>query len=69
MNRPDALSDDQVISTERIAEIASILALGLMRLRARKSSQLSPDGGESLLDFTPGKSGREPQVLTSRGRS
>jgi hypothetical protein len=69
MNRPDAFPDDQMTSTERIAEIASILALGLMRLRARKSSALSCRSGESSLDFTPGKSGREQHVLTSEGRS
>jgi hypothetical protein len=34
---------------ERHAEIARILAAGLMRLRAQKSSPLSPDGGESSL--------------------
>jgi hypothetical protein len=61
---------ESVDSTEeRLAEIASILALGLMRLRARKSSQMSPDSGESSVDFTPGKSGRGPQILISGGSS
>jgi hypothetical protein len=35
---------------ERLAEVAEILAAGLMRLNARKSSGLSPEGGESSLD-------------------
>ena len=42
---------------DRIAEIAEILALGLQRLRARKSSELSHALGESSLDFPPAQSG------------
>jgi hypothetical protein len=42
---------------ERIAEIADIVASGLMRLRARKSSQISPDLGESSVDFSRHRSG------------
>jgi hypothetical protein len=34
---------------ERISEIAEILAEGLMRLRSRQSSKLSPDRGECSL--------------------
>lgn len=34
---------------ERIAEIGAILALGLVRLRARQSSRLSAPTGESLV--------------------
>jgi len=37
---------------ERLAQIAEILAAGLMRLRARKSSQISADCGESSVDFS-----------------
>lgn len=36
---------------ERLAEIAEILAAGLMRLRERKSSALSADRGEGFLDL------------------
>jgi len=39
-------------AAERLDEVAEILAAGLMRLRARKSSTLSPDTGESSLDFS-----------------
>jgi hypothetical protein len=42
---------------ERLAEIAEILAAGLMRLRARQSSHLSPDCGESSLDCPGNQSG------------
>jgi hypothetical protein len=39
-------------AAEPLDEVAEILAAGLMRLRARKSSTLSPDTGESSLDFS-----------------
>jgi len=39
------------------AEIAEILAAGLVRLRARKSRGISADGGESSLDFVSAQSG------------
>ena len=42
---------------ERLSEIAEILAAGLMRLQARKSSQISADCGDSSLDFTGHQSG------------
>jgi hypothetical protein len=42
---------------DRIIEIAEILAAGLMRLEARKSSRKPSDFGESSLHFTPDQSG------------
>ncbi len=42
---------------ERLSEVAEILAAGLTRAAARKSSQFSPTAGESSLDFTPTESG------------
>jgi hypothetical protein len=39
-------------SDERLAEMAEILAAGLMRLRARKSSQLAAGSRDSSLDFS-----------------
>jgi hypothetical protein len=56
-------------SHDRIAEIASILAAGLMRLRIRKSSDLSHDIGESSLHLSPPESGHELHVLTWEERS
>ena len=44
-------------AAERLDEIADILAAGLMRLRARKSSPLSRADGESSLDFSADQSG------------
>src|SRR5438093_13762061 len=52
---------------ERICEIAEILATGLMRLRARKSSQISPDGGESSLDCAGTQSGHANALKTHGG--
>jgi hypothetical protein len=45
---------------ERLDELAEILAFGLMRLRARKSSALLGNGGESCLDFSPHQRGHAP---------
>lgn len=40
-----------------LAEIAGILALGLQRLNARKSSLISPANRDNPLDFEPGSHG------------
>jgi hypothetical protein len=64
----NAIRPDRLSAAERLDEIADILAAGLMRLRARKSSPLSRDRGESSLDFSPDQRGharpREPEGLT-----
>ncbi|TNC61828.1 hypothetical protein FHG71_20825 [Rubellimicrobium roseum] len=43
--------------TERRAELCAILALGLRRLRARQSSELSVRSGESSLHIRADQSG------------
>lgn len=43
--------------TDRLAELGELLAAGLMRLHARKSSRLSDDRGDSSVDFLPNQSG------------
>ena len=48
------------IANERIAEIAEILAVGLTRLEARKSSRKPAEFGESSLHFSPDQSGGVP---------
>jgi hypothetical protein len=53
----NALHPNRMTAAERLDEIADILAVGLIRLRARKSSRLSRDRGESSLDFSPEQSG------------
>jgi hypothetical protein len=49
-------------SNDRIAEVASILAVGLQRFTARQSSELSADCGESSLHFTHDQSGHANSV-------
>jgi len=45
---------------DQLTEIAEILAAGLTRLEARKSSQNSSESGESSLHFSPDQSGDVP---------
>jgi len=47
---------------ERRDEIAEMLAVGLMRLMARKSSPISADPGESSLDLSAAESGHPTPV-------
>jgi len=49
-------------------EIAELLAAGLMRLRARKSSRFFGPGGESSLHCSPVQSSDQP-VLRKRERA
>jgi hypothetical protein len=42
---------------ERLTELAQILASGVRRILAAQSSSLSSPNGDSLLDFSPLKSG------------
>jgi hypothetical protein len=51
------LHPSHLSAQERITEIAEILATGLMRLRAKQSSQISRDLGESSLHTLPEQSG------------
>ena len=54
---PNPLLPDRMTASERLAEVASILAAGLMRLRARQSSRLSGVSENSCVDFTADQSG------------
>lgn len=62
----NALHADRMTAAERLDEIAEILAAGLMRLQARKSSHLSPTRGESSLDYAAHQSSHADR-LTSHG--
>jgi hypothetical protein len=55
----NALHPGRMTTAERLGELASILASGLIRLQARKSRQLSLDKGDSCLDLSPHWSGHE----------
>ena len=57
LTRPNLLAPRQLTAVERISEVAEILARGLIRLRARKSSPLSADRGDSFLDFPAAQRG------------
>ncbi len=57
---------DSLNASERLNEIAEILAAGLMRLRARQSTVLSRDSGESSLDCA-GHQSSHADRLTSDG--
>ena len=54
--QPSSL-EDRAETHARIAEIGQILALGLVRLRARQSSQTEAGTGESSLDCVARQSG------------
>ena len=49
----NTLDPDRMTAAERLDEIADLLAAGLIRLRARKSSSLPGDRGESPLAMSP----------------
>lgn len=51
-------------SHQRLDEIAGLLAVALMRLHGKKSSQFGSNGGESLLDLSPEQSGDAHRVAT-----
>jgi hypothetical protein len=58
---------DEMTPAARLAEIAEILAAGLSRLKARQSSGIPADFGESSLDC-PGQQSGHANVLTDGGR-
>jgi hypothetical protein len=56
LRRPNALSPYLMSPAERRAELCRILALGLVRLMQRQSSELSEVTGESSLHCPPDQS-------------
>ena len=57
MPGPNPLSPFHMPPAERRAEMCRILALGLVRLLQRQSTELSDRTGESSLHFPPDHSG------------
>jgi hypothetical protein len=53
----NALHPNRMTPAERLAELGRILAAGLIRMKARQSSPLSADQGESSVDLVRTKSG------------
>jgi hypothetical protein len=68
MQFPNPVPPYRLTADERLAEVADILAAGLMRLKSRQSTRLSPHGGESSLDCAGHQSGHA-DVLKSDGGS
>ena len=66
---PNALDPNRMTAAERLDEVASILAAGLIRLRARQSRHLSADRGDSCLDFLPPESGHKPVETKAESNS
>ncbi|THD70991.1 hypothetical protein E7681_18560 [Thalassobius vesicularis] len=54
---PNPLCPERMSADARFAEIGRILAAGVVRLNARKSSGLSAANGDGFVDFSPRKSG------------
>jgi hypothetical protein len=65
----NALHPDRMATAERLGELASILAAGLIRIQARKSRQLSSGRGDCCLDFPLEKSGHEPVETKTENNS
>ncbi|RDD69959.1 hypothetical protein DVR11_19580 [Paracoccus versutus] len=53
MKRPNPLPPDQMTPAERRTELCGLLALGLVRLRMRKTDEVSDDTGERCLHYPP----------------
>ena len=65
---PNPLCPERLSANARLAEIGRILAAGVVRLNATKSSGLSAENGDSFVDFSPRKSGgRRAKRLPSGG--
>ena len=59
MKQPNALDPNRMTPAERLVELGRILAAGLIRMKASKSSPLSADRGESSVDLSRPQSGHE----------
>lgn len=57
----NGIDPGRLTAAERLAEIADILAAGLIRLKSRKSSHLSAVSGESSLDCAANQSSHADQ--------
>jgi hypothetical protein len=68
MAHMNALSSDRMTASERLSEIARILAIGLIRLRARQSTELSAQCGESFVDFLADRRGHADRHEGEAGR-
>ena len=65
----NGLDPNRMTGAERLSEVAELLALGLVRLKARQSSEVSGDLGEISLDCSPGESGAVLPKAPRRARA
>ena len=63
---PASVAPDRLSPTERLAELGQILALGIVRLHARKSSLLSATRGDSFVDLLPDRSGHAATLTNGK---
>ncbi|WP_027155742.1 hypothetical protein [Mesorhizobium sp. WSM2561] len=56
------ISPDRLTAAERLAELGTIPAGGVRRLRARQSSRLSGERENSFVDFTANQSGHAAEL-------
>jgi hypothetical protein len=68
MKRPNPLPPDRMTPTAHLAELADILALGILRLRARRKPRETNDVSEFRLDCSPDRSGHGRTSRTRRKR-
>ncbi len=64
---PNPLSPDQMSAKARLREAGRILAAGLTRMSAAKSSSFSAETGDRFVDFPPQKSGGGHETRTPGG--
>ena len=57
---------ERMTPAQRLDELAQILSAGLIRMFAAQSSSLSAEGRDSLVDFSPLKSGVRRRKLRNR---
>jgi len=58
---------DRMTASERLDELARLLSAGLIRMFAAQSSSLSPTEPQTVIDFSPLKSGVHRRKLRNRG--
>ena len=63
---PNWTLPDRMTAAERLDELAQILSAGLRRILPEQSSSLSAQTRDSLVDFSPLKSGVRRRKLRNR---
>lgn len=69
LSGPNPLSPNRMTPAERLTELATILAAGLVRLRARQSSRVSGERENSFVDFTANQSGHAAELAPAENNA